>query len=231
VIVEHNAEPLRNALIAAQTRARHLRCEAFVDYIPVVAGLPVRPVCLASFNKLVAFENAFVTGGEVRFDDIVNFIWVHHPQFGQFNRRDKKRVTLEVYAALRPALPTLNDLLILLSQLPHFRVLRRMIRPTPHERVAIAIREIRRLIAEATEELPSGDDSGEPIPFAFQAHILNLFRRTLGMSFEETRQLPLRQLAQHYREIVYRESKGKALLLTKEEAAIWREHLGEHTAA
>lgn len=223
-------DSLAERLRAAQEKARRARCEAFVEYDAMVAGERIGPITLETYNSLIAFENAFVTGGSVGFDDIANFIWVHHPRFGQFNRAEKKRVTRRVFSALRPAFPTTNEVVRLLAQFPRLRVLRCVVRPSAEERVAAVVTEIRRLLAEATDDLPTSDVGGEPIPFAFQAYVLNLFRRTLGMPFEETRRLPLRQLAQHYREIVHRESKGKALLLTREEAAIWREYLGGHPA-
>lgn len=218
-------ETLSERLDRAQANAARIRCEAFVDYAPVVAGERLRPITLGTYNALFAFGNAFVTGGAIAFEDIAGFVWLHHPNFGQFNRREKKAVTRRVYAALRPSFPNINGALAVISEFPRFKLLRRFVVAHQGQRVGEAIAEIRRLISEAAGEMPRGDESGEPMPFAQPAQVLNLFRRYLGMSFEETRRIPMKQLAQHLRELAHHLSDGKAILLTPEEAALWREHL------
>jgi hypothetical protein len=228
--MDDQTDSLSARLEAAQERARRFRCEAFVEYSPIVAGEKLRPITLETYNALVAFGNAFVMGTEIGFADIANFIWIHHPRFGQFNRKEKARVTRRVFDSLRPTFPNLNAAARVLSQFPRFRILGRLTTRSESERVTEAADEIRRLIIEATQDLPTGDEKGEPIPFAFQAYMLNLFRRELGMSFDETRAIPLRQLAQHFREVLHNSSKGKALLLTASEAEIWREHLARREA-
>lgn len=216
---------LADRLRAAQEKAAQMRAEAFVDYWPVIAGERLRPITLASYNTLAAMGNGFVTGAGAGLVDIVNFIWLHHPHFGQFNRRDKARVSRRVVAALSPAFPAINGAVRVLCQLPGWRGLRRLARPTAEELRGEAAAEIARLLREACGDLPRGEGEGEPIPFAQAAHMLNFFRRELGMTFAETLALPLKQLAQHYRELIHHGSRGKAVLLTPEEAAIWREHL------
>src|SRR5688572_18063262 len=106
--MQDNTEPLSVQLEHAQADARRYRCEAFVDYSPTVAGETIRPITLETYNALIAFGNAFVTGEAIGFDDIANFVWLHHPSFGQFNREEKAQVTRRVFDALRPRFPALN---------------------------------------------------------------------------------------------------------------------------
>lgn len=202
-----------------------MRCEAFVNYAPTVAGERLRPITLDSYNALVAFGNAFVTGEGIGFEDVANFVWLHSPAFGQFAREEKAQTTRRVARALTPRFPTLNLLAAFFSQFPRFRFLRHCVRPTEGELFMAAVAEIRRLLIEATGDLPTSDGEGEPLPFAFQAYVLNVFRRDLGMAFDETRAIPLKQVAEHFREILHHASGGKAILLTRDEAAIWREYL------
>ena len=227
----HPPGTLAERLRVAQANAQQQRAEAFVDYAPTVAGERLRPITLGSYNALVAMCNGFVTGEGAGLLDIVNFVWLHHPHFGQFERREKARVTRRVVSALSPAFPVINGAVRVLCQLPGWRVLCRLARPTAEERQAEAAAEIARLLREACGDLPRSDGAGEPLPFAQSAHLLNFFRRELGMSFAETLALPLKQLAQHYRELVHHATAGKALLLTPEEAEIWREHLAPRAPA
>lgn len=219
-------ETLSERLEAAQADALRIRCESFVDYSPTVAGETLRPITLQTYNRLLAFGNAFVTGEAAGFEDVANFVWVHSPHFGQFNRRAKRETTRRVYSALRPAFPTLNGALATLSKFPRLGLLGAFVVPSESDRLSAAAEEIRRLLKEATCELPVGDGEGEPLPFAFSAYVMNLFRRHLDIPFDETEQMPLRRLAQHLREVLRHISGGKALLLTRSEVEIWREHLG-----
>lgn len=212
-------------LAAVHAASRALRCEAFVDYAPTVAGIRLRPITITSYNLLVATRNGFVTGAGVGVLDIINFVWVHHPAFGQFAHADKRRVSRAAYAAVCPAFPAINALVRVAMTVPRFRWLRWFARPTAEERVEPITREIVRLLTEARGDFPTGDDGGEPAPFANQAHLLNLFRRELGMTFAETSALPMKQVAQHYRELIHHATAGKAVLMTPAEAEIWREHL------
>lgn len=219
-------EPTRAERLAlAQAAARRTRCEAFVNYAPTVAGEVISPITLASFTALQATQNGFVTGEGAGLIDIVNFIWIHSPDFGQFRRAEKRRLTRRVVDALSPAFPAINGAVRVLMQFPRLRALRWLARPTGEELAAEAAGEIMRLLYESKGEFPTSDNPGEPLPFAQPAHFLNLFRRELGMSFAETNALPLKQLAQHYRELVHTGSQGKTLMLTAAEAEIWREHL------
>ena len=209
----------------ARAKARRLRCEAFVEYSPVVAGQRLRPITLDTYNELLAFENAFVTGGAPGFEDIFGFIWIHHPDFGQFAAKARRRCLRQVMRALEPRWPIMSMVARVLAPLPRFGWLRGWIEPTPNELATEAAEEINRLLTEALCDFPSGSGDGEPLPFGLQAQILNLMRRELQIPFAETRRIPLKQLAQHLREIVHTNSQGKALQLTAEEAAIWRAYL------
>lgn len=229
--MNEQTKTLAQQLVEVQEKARAMRCAAFVNYQPTVAGIRLQPITLASYNALVATGNGFVTGAGVGLYDVINFVWLHHPTFGQFARDEKRRVSNAVAGALSPAFPAINDALRVIATLPRFRWLRLFVRPTAAELEHAAISEIFRLLQEARGDFPTGDDTGEPIPFANQAHILNLFRRELGVPFAETLEMPMKQVAQHYREIVYHATNGKAVLLTDAEAAIWREHLAAKPAA
>lgn len=215
----------RTLLHEAQARARRLRCEAFVNYAPILAGTAIRPITLESYNHLLAFESPYVTGGEPGLEDMFAFLWVHHPDFGQAHDRARRCALRAFLRHVTPRWPTLNGFIRFLAPFPRFRFLRRFIRPTHAERVAEVDAEIRRLLTEALGEFPSGPADETPLPFSFQAQVLNLMRRELHLTFAETRALPLKQLAQHLRELIHTASAGRALLLTPEEAAIWRDWL------
>lgn len=217
----------QDRLAQAQDGARRLRCEAFVDYSPVVAGQRLRQITLPSYNQLCAFECSFVRPGEITFRDIVCFIWVHHPEFHQFNEAGKRRITHEVWRALNPRYAGVQSLIRLMCPFPRFRWLKRWIRSDAGELQIEAIAEIRRLVHEALHDFPRDDPGaeGEPLPFSFQAQVLNLMRRSLGLSFAETCALPLKALAQHLREILHVESKGKVAMLSPEEARVWSEYM------
>lgn len=222
-------------LAEAQQEAAQARATAFVAYTPEVCGFRLKPVSLDSFNALDAFQNAFFHGGAIKFEDIANFVWIHHPEFGQFNRAKKTEVTCAVYRYLTPHFSRLNELVWFASVLPRFRWMRHFRRVRSSERQAETIDEIRRLMTEATADMPGGGDSEngdkKPIEFSFQAYLMNTFKRHLGISFEDTRTMPMRQLAEHYREILHHVSNGKALLLTRKEAGIIAEELDELQAA
>lgn len=216
---------LRERLEDVQAKARQARVAAFVDYEPTVAGERLNPITLGTYNALVAFENGFATGGPVSVSDVIAFVWLHSPGFGQFETKRKARVARRVLRALHPRFPMLNALLLIVSEFPRWRFLRRFCVPTAEERIAEAVEEIRRLIKEAIHDIPTRDGDGEPPPVSFTAHVLGVFRRDLGISFEETMRMPMRRVAQHYREALHTASGGKALMLTPEEAEIWAEHL------
>jgi hypothetical protein len=217
----------QDRLAEARKTASRLRCEAFVDYSPVIAGQRLKQITLPTYNQLCAFECEFVKSLDVGFKDIVCFVWVHHPEFHQFNEKVKMRVTHEVWRALNPRYSVVQSLVRLLAPLPRFRWVARWIRPTAAELQIEAVAEIRRLLHEALHDFPKDGpkEAGEPLAFSFQAQVLNLMRRSLGLTFAETSSIPLKALAQHLREILHVESHGKAMMLTPEEAQVWSEYL------
>lgn len=214
-------------LARLQAEQRVARDEAMVDYQPIVCGMVLLPVSLMSMSRLRAFGNAFVTGAPASFEDIANFVWIHHPDFGQFAREKKEAVTRACWRALHPRWPLLNAIGHLYVTSKRFRWLRRFLVPTAATRYAEAIDEIRRLLEEAWRDFPMADDeNGEPVPYAFEAYILNAFRRELHMDFETVRAMPLRRVVQHLREIIHHSNPKTMTLMTRAEAAIWRDHLG-----
>jgi len=233
---------LAQRLIEVRARAARLRSEAFIDYEPMVCGVRLRPVTLATYNRLLAFESPFVTGGPVDLEALAVFVWLHHPDFSQHGTRARRRVLRRVHRALFPRWPRLNALLLAVSTLPRFRWLRPLTSATEQQRHTEAAGEIRRLLDEALHDYPSPGSSEEDAekvkrqsdapPIAFQASILNTFRRALDIPYAETEALPLKRLIQLYREVIYTSTGGKGLsLMRREEAAIWSEHLGRKNAA
>ena len=248
-MTDEQLQTFRDRLIAAQEAAAKLRAEAFVRYSPVVCGQALRPLTLETYNLLVCWRNPFVCGGAVTFDAIFQFIWAHHPAFGQFAHEDRHEVMRAVVRSLEPRFPTLGAVSRLVIpviakkrwwvRIPCSFAFQRFITPTYEERVAEAINEIRRIIHEGLAEFPTetrtaADKSGapgEPLPFSLQAQVLALMRRELGLSFDETRHLPLKELSQHLRELTWTLSRGKAVLMTPAEATVWREYLDAETKA
>lgn len=221
-ISEHRAEVAR------------LRCEAFVDYTPEVADIRLRPITLASYNRLVAFQSPFVLGGPIDFEAVFVFVWVHHPEFGEFAVKAKRRALRRLFRAMHPRLPNLNMFARFVGQFPGWHWIYRMSVPTAEERFADAVTEIRRLVSEAMDDFPLGSDDDQnrqPSPVSLQAQLLNTFRRELSLSYAETESLPLKRLVQLLRESVYHKTGGKGLsLITRTEAALVREHLAQRAA-
>lgn len=228
-------ESLRGALAEAQANARRLRSEAFVRYVPVVAGVRLEPLTLDRYNRLVAFENAYVVGGSPRVEDLLVFIWVCSARFGQFAEAERRACYRTVLRALRPRHPVLGPVARVLCPLSGLwrRLLSGFICEDEASLLQEADGEVRRLVAEALGDFPRDDSKGEPLPFAFQAQILNMLRRELGVSFDEARALPMKELAQHVRELVHTASRGRAQLLTPAEARVWLayEALADRAAA
>ncbi len=221
-----NLEHFQKRLEDVHAAAGKLRCEAFVDYTPVVAGQRLCQLTLPSYNRLVAFECAFVSARNIAFKDIVCFIWVHHPEFGQFNATGKTRVTHAVWRALNPRFAGVQIALRFIAQLPRWRWLARFIRPDAAQLQAEAVAEIRRIIHEGLHDFPKDGPTvaGEPLPFAFQAQVLNLMRRSLGLSFAETCSIPLKALAQHLREVLHVSNAGKSSMLSEAEQQVWADY-------
>ena len=227
----------RARLAAAQANARRLRAEAFVRYQPEVAGHVLAPVTLDTYNLLVGWENPFVVGGECDEVALHQFIWCHSPDFGQFAHAARRRSLRRMLVALHPRHPFRGGLARFAAPFGaargltgwFARRLRPWCEPTAEELAAAAIAECQRLVAEAIGEFPTsrpGPEAApvEALPFALQAQILNLLRRELGLPFAETRALPLKELAQHLRELTWTASGGKAALLTPAEASVWAEY-------
>lgn len=239
-----------------RARGARLRCEAFVDYSPVVCGLALNPVTLTSYNRLLAFDNAFAVGTPVTLEAVLGWVWVHHPEFGQRAAKAKRRVFGEVWRALNPRCPNFNAFIHLVSTLPRFRWMARFRVTTADERFGETVAHIRHLMDEALYGFPKGGDNeeerriedeereherlekeketGTSIPresqtfkpgvsVAFQAQILNTFRRDYGMSYAETEALPLKKLSQLWREHLWTTSPDKTglKLMDREEAELW----------
>lgn len=234
----------REQLAAAQATAHRLRIAAFVDYAPLVCGVALRPVTLRTYTLLLGWGNAFVCGGPVALKDIVQFIWAHHPAFGQFATRDRRRVVRRVEAELRPAFPTLSavsrTLTPFLARGRWFarqvaRATRHFIRPTAAELTLAAIAEIRRILHEALHDFPPGDDDAPPSPYALTPQFVSLMVRGYSLDFPTARSLvsdlPLKELIEYIREILHRLSRGKDKLLTAEEARVWCAYLDYQNAA
>lgn len=231
-----------------RARGARIRSEAFVDYSPVVCGLTLNPVTLASYNRLIAFDSAFTSGGPVSLEAVLGWVWVHHPDFGAHATKAKRKVYRKVWRSLNPRFPHWNAFLHLVSVFPRWRWVARFCQPTAQDRFTEASAHIRHLMSEAMAGFPGPetdrhdveeDDDGPKLSrkrgyeaspaIAFQAQILNTFRRTYGMSYAETESIPLKRLAQLWREhlFVTLGDKTGLKMMDPEEAALWREELKE----
>lgn len=212
-----------------------------MDYVPRVCGVDLQPITLETYSRLVAFESPFVCGGPIDIEAVVVFVWVHHRDFSQWAVRERREVVRQVWRALHPRYPNLNRFLAFVSQLPHWRWLRRFVVPAHGARYGEAVTEIRRLVAEALADLPRGegpgeDDDGNPKvesegpKSVFQAQVINSFARVLRMTPHETATMPLRRAAQLFRELIIAEGGGKGLsMMHPDEAKVWRDYLDEPT--
>jgi hypothetical protein len=216
-----------------ETRARvaQRRVEAFVDYSPMVCGMRLQPVTLASYSRLIAFCSPFVCGLPIDFRAVFEFCWLHSPDFSAENAKGRRACLRRVYRYIHPRFGMLNAFCRLLAVSRRLRWLRHFTRPTPIERLAEAVEQIRHLLDEATHDLPRGGEDDQPAPVAFHAQILNTFRRTLALPYAEAEAMPMKRLVQLFRESMHASSGGKGLtLIHREEAQIWREHLARAQA-
>lgn len=223
--VSTKAPNLSDRLHELKTEQAIARDEAMVDYTPVVCGLHLLPVSLMSLSRLRAFRNAFVMNAPATFEDVANFCWIHDQRFGQFNRSGRRAVYRACWRALHPRFETLNTVAHVFALSRRFRWLRPFLVPPHRVRFQDAVTEIRRLLAEALADYPVAGDKGEPIPYSYEAYILNTFRRELHMSFDEVRAMPVRRMTQHLRELIHHANPKSLSLMTAAEAEIWREHL------
>jgi hypothetical protein len=228
-------------LAAARDRANLRRCEAFVDYAPTVCGLRLRPITLASYNQLVAFQSPLINGEAVDLEAVLVFVWLHHPDFGQDAHAARRRVFRAAFRALRPRYPNFNTLVHMVSGLPQFRWLRRFRRPTAEDLFSEAAAEIRRQITEALEDFPREqaepiDERGQPKlkpdgpSVALLAQILHLFAREYRLSPQQTEALPMRRVVQLLRECYVASGAKGIALMHPEESRVWREYLDEPVA-
>lgn len=243
-MTETSTADFRARLAAVNATTRQLRIAAFVDYAPFVCGIALQPVTLRSYNLLLGWNNAFVSGGAVTAKDIAQFVWLHHPEFGQFAEKSRRRVFRQIDSALRPALPGINALAhiffplvagvaarrrfpVILSPLAF--ILRRIVRPTAEERYHAAVAEIRRILNESLHDFPISGDEDDPLPYALSPQLVSLMVRGYGLEFETARrlvsELPLKELLEYIREVVHRFSKGKDKLLTAAQARVWEDYL------
>ena len=223
---------LHQEMRLVRAASAQLRREAFVPYRATVCGILLEPITLRTHALLVALGNGFVSAGGGTIEDIANFIWIHQPDFGQLNRRGRRRVYRRVSRHFFPGLHRLNDLLRgLRPMLPLWsrRAITVATRDTVDERFKAAISEIYRLLREAVEDMPIGErvdpEKTEPPLFAWQARIYNSLRRTLNMPYGEAESMPLKQLAQLVRETIDHRSEGTAMQSPSREAELIAEDL------
>ena len=240
----------RSRLAAVQAEGQRLRIAAFVPYTPTVCGFALRPLTLTTYTHLQGWGNAFVCGGPITFKDVAQFIWVHHPAFGQHAHRARRRIFRQTLARLTPHCPMINGLLHTFapllsgaarrspwySPLPIVAALCRGLRQrTSAERFEAAVAEIREQVRQATHDFPAGGEDDKPLPHALFPQFVSLLVRGYDLDFTTARQLtadlPLRQLMQFIREIIHRLSQGKDKLLTPQEAAVWADYLEHQTLA
>ena len=221
---------LAEKLERTQAEIRLARCAAFVDYRPTVLGVTLNPITVGSYNRLIAFESPFVVGGPVDFGAVFAFCWLHHPSFGQGAETQRKRLLRSCWRAVTPRCENLNLFVHIASQFPGFRWLARFRRKTAAARLAEAIAEIRRLMDEALNDFPRGDEDAPAAPVAMHAQLLNTFRRSLSVDYAEAEAMPLKRAVQLLRETMHAAG-GKGLsMMHPREAAIWSEHIARQQA-
>lgn len=222
-------ESLRQRMRELQASSRQLRVESFVDYTPTVCGISLRPITYRTYLHLVAFNNGFVCSGQIDLRSICQFVWVHHPKFGQHAHAARKRVFRRVVRSLQPRFPVINSLALVLRAVPRLRWLRHLVRPTAEERLAAVVADIRQLVHEALHDFPVADGEDDAPPLASYPHFVSLLERSHALTHAEACALvdraPMKELVQWIREALFRLSKGREKLLSAEEAAVWSEWL------
>lgn len=189
----------------ARQRTAQLRAEAFVNYIAEIGGIRLRPLTLATLTILQAWRNPFVLGlPGADFNAVFQFIWVHHPDYGQFAAEQRESVLQQFRASL--------------GDKSHLA-----------ERLEESAATVRRLIDEAMHDFPGADPDSSPAPFSLHPSIVNLLMRGYDLSFAEANALmetlPLKQLVQYMRESLHRLSNGRNKLVPRSEAAVWSDYL------
>ena len=221
---------LAEKLERTQAEIRQARSAAFVDYRPTVLGVELNPITVGSYNRLIAFESPFVMGGAVDFAAVFGFVWLHHPAFRQGAETQRKRLLRACWRAVNPRFENLNIFIHIASQFPGFRWMARFRRQTAAARLADAVAEIRRLVDEALNDFPKGDEDAPAAPVAMHAQLLNTFRRTLSLTYAETEAMPLKRAVQLLRETMHAAGSKGIGMMHPREAAIWREHMDRQQA-
>lgn len=232
----NRAEPLcSSALTDHRARVAAHRASAFIRYVPVVAGIRLRPVSLLTRERVIAFG---VDLGRGNFEDLADFVWLHHPAFGQFAWFRRFLVVASLRWRLTPAWPRFGTFLVFAGKLLSWGATwRRAVffpvrlaawlvtfgRPcSSRERLAVAMAEARALWGRANFDWPMGDDSGAaPDPLcSFAAAILHAVKgRHPALSSAEILAWPLVELVQWWRALLA-EKDPRAALLNYEEARL-----------
>ncbi len=188
------------------------RAEAFCDVQEYVLGSRVKPLTAASFSMLYASHSAFVMGGPVRVEDVLNYLWLHsrlHTHTGGFLAKRRKKWALRrfVFEMTQPWMKWIG-------------------RPADMDRsraaLNIAIAQIRRIIEDAFADAPARTKkAGKPLA-TLEAFFLHEFATAYNWTPERTRETPLRQLMQLHRCI--RASRGDEMTDDGEDRIIAEHH-------
>lgn len=170
---------LRSSLAAAAATARARRARALVPGLDSVLGVPVRPLEPAAWTRLSAIGSPFTTAAPAYEGDVRNFIWFCSPLF-----MPRRWWTVPTFAKWLALLP-FNALLHRRRDVDWYCAT-----------VALAVAQIRGLVADALADAPSGE-GGSPSPGpALEAQFIHFCAERYGWSPAYTRRQPLRLLWQ-----------------------------------
>jgi hypothetical protein len=236
------AEPLYSESIAAHRAAIDAhRSSAFIRYVPTVAGVRLRPLSLRTRERVVAFEVDLARGS---FEDLADFVWLHHSGFGQFAWLRRRIVVAGLRWRLTPRYPHFAGFCLFAGKLftacggvraqllgRPFHALAWLLTlgrpPTSEARLAAAMAEVRALWRRAHADWPAGDDSGSaPRPVcSMAATVLNAIKgRHPGLTADEILDWPLVELVQWWRALIA-EKDPRSPLLDAEEVRLLAEAL------
>jgi hypothetical protein len=241
------AEPFQSPALAAHRAAvaAH-RAAAFIRYTPTLAGFRLRPISLRTRDRLVAFGVDLNRG---RFEDLADFIWLHHPAFGQFASIRRSLFIARLRFRLTPRYPHLGAFLVFAGKLlsAGSRWRRWAFAPvraaawlvtgggqpvTGEARLAAALAEARALWTRAHFDWPAGDDSGAaPDPrCSFTATVLHALKgRHAELTADEILDWPMVELVQWWRALIA-ERDPRGTLLDATEARLLAEGLDDPAA-
>lgn len=171
----------------AQTAIR--RAEAFCNVPEYVAGTRVKPLTPATFSMLHATRSGFLTGRQVRVEDVINYLWIHsrgHVCTGVFGYGLRKKWALRRFR-FEMGQPWMKW------------IGRKPDRARAIGVLNIAIAEIRQTLDDAFADSPAPSARPSKPIATLEAFFVHEFATAYNWPPEKTRHFPLRQLVQLHR--------------------------------